>query len=610
LYLYTIRYTMNRTRGFMYASGFVPFSGGEGGESIRQSYQLNDLTDTTILNPSDEEFLRYNSSTSKWENAGFTGVQALDDLTDLNVSRADPLDILQYRDDEWVNVSIPFAVRSITNDFSSIAIGQNAKAGDDSVSIGLNACQYLNNGETNTCVGVSSGRNIFNGSGNSLFGENTCVALTNGINNAVLGSNCNVKDTATSHACIMGNSSTADSYGLAFGFVADAVGESVAMGREATCFSLSGLCIGSGTKSGVEGVSVGKGAGASLVQGGGETNCLVGFEAGTSLTGDNNTVLNSRAPTLIGGDGNVIIGVGSDTTIAEAQNAVCIGSSSKVGTNSVVIGKTSGSATLFTAVSIGANTLNSLTGNCFSTVALGDNSGTTLTSGSSNTFCGANADVQNLSGTTTQANNATAVGAGAKAGNLSTAIGSGAIAPFTRSVAIGADCVAVTEDSVSMRGQHVVRSGVGDMKKDGHWQTTRGGISIAISPAEDIFGAQCDRVATNCNVSSIVELNAVGSLADGSQGMVATMKAVLYYKSGTLNTTTSGHTVLESYQSAGFGTGWTISETETADTSVQFLFALDRAGGTDSTFNGTCFMDLKVHSNVNTADWVAEIVGT
>lgn len=73
---------------------------------------LAGLTDTTINNPANGHFLKYNGS--KWVNAAVTIVSTLADLTDTTISNPTDGQILKYNGSKWINAAVDF-VTSLAN---------------------------------------------------------------------------------------------------------------------------------------------------------------------------------------------------------------------------------------------------------------------------------------------------------------------------------------------------------------------------------------------------------------------------------------------------------------------------------------------------------------
>lgn len=68
---------------------------------------LSDLGDVNISSPSDGQFLKYDNTLGKWKNAsgGSGGTSALDDLTDVDISSASDGQVLKYdsTSNKWIN---------------------------------------------------------------------------------------------------------------------------------------------------------------------------------------------------------------------------------------------------------------------------------------------------------------------------------------------------------------------------------------------------------------------------------------------------------------------------------------------------------------------------
>lgn len=74
--------------------------------------ELSDLTDTNISSPTDGQYLKYDSSSSKWVNAsgGSGGASALTDLTDTSITTPSGGQVLKYdgTSSKWVNVYLSY----------------------------------------------------------------------------------------------------------------------------------------------------------------------------------------------------------------------------------------------------------------------------------------------------------------------------------------------------------------------------------------------------------------------------------------------------------------------------------------------------------------------
>ena len=70
---------------------------------------VSGLSDVSLSSLSNGEILKYNSSTSKWENATESGggASALDDLTDVTITSPAVNEILKYDGTTWVNGAVP-----------------------------------------------------------------------------------------------------------------------------------------------------------------------------------------------------------------------------------------------------------------------------------------------------------------------------------------------------------------------------------------------------------------------------------------------------------------------------------------------------------------------
>lgn len=100
--------------------------GGGGGAS-----DLDDLNDVNLTNPSDGQVLKYNATSSKWENGagGGGGASTLSDLTDTAIATPSEGQVLQYGSNgKWVNGDAASAISNLTDvSLSNLSNGQGLK---------------------------------------------------------------------------------------------------------------------------------------------------------------------------------------------------------------------------------------------------------------------------------------------------------------------------------------------------------------------------------------------------------------------------------------------------------------------------------------------------
>ena len=73
---------------------------------VQNGYELNELHDVYINNIQNGEVIKWNSTTSRWENgtvSGGGGASALDDLTDVTITTPTSGQVLKYNGSAWVN---------------------------------------------------------------------------------------------------------------------------------------------------------------------------------------------------------------------------------------------------------------------------------------------------------------------------------------------------------------------------------------------------------------------------------------------------------------------------------------------------------------------------
>ena len=77
------------------------------GSDVQTTVNLNKLQDVTVINPQNNEVLKYNSSTSQWENVDPSTIVVIDltDLQDVTITTPADADFLKYNSvsGEWEN---------------------------------------------------------------------------------------------------------------------------------------------------------------------------------------------------------------------------------------------------------------------------------------------------------------------------------------------------------------------------------------------------------------------------------------------------------------------------------------------------------------------------
>lgn len=134
------------------------------------SSSLEDLTDTSLTTPSNNDILVYNSATSKWENSNnLTLSGTINDVYIKNDSSTD-----QY------GVS-PILFSMTNHNFTSMTTANN------NTFMGYDSGLSLTTGHTNTGYGVWSLYSITEGIRNTAIGNYSLTAVTSGSNNIALG---------------------------------------------------------------------------------------------------------------------------------------------------------------------------------------------------------------------------------------------------------------------------------------------------------------------------------------------------------------------------------------------------------------------------------------
>lgn len=82
---------------------------------------LDELDDVVITSPQNNQVLKYNSTSQKWENGTGGGVSVLDDLTDVVISSPASGQVLRHNGTNWVNTQLAH------NDLSGIGANTHAQ---------------------------------------------------------------------------------------------------------------------------------------------------------------------------------------------------------------------------------------------------------------------------------------------------------------------------------------------------------------------------------------------------------------------------------------------------------------------------------------------------
>lgn len=279
------------------------------------------------------------------------------------------------------------ALTHVTTGGNNTAFGakslQNVTAGENNTAAGFQAL-YRSNGDNNTAFGSIAGEWITSGSGNTAIGANAAKKITTGENNCAFGYE-SLGENQT------GNLNTAIGH-RALGNTGDAVVS--------------------------ENTAVGAFAG-DLAKG--SRNTWLGYRSGASEDGsvgsDNVAVGMFAMRYQKGADRNTVVGTGAASNIQNYKDNVVIGFEAGTeisGNTSVIIGSGSGKKVSSGSVIIGGNSAPAATGT--NNVVVGMSSATSLTTGINNTIIGSNAG--NLAGSAEQFstyNNCSILGYGARA---------------------------------------------------------------------------------------------------------------------------------------------------------------------------------------------------
>jgi hypothetical protein len=263
------------------------------------------------------------------------------------------------------------------NIFAGRAAGANNQAGgNDNAFFG--ASSGLNNsiGDGNSFFGRSSGQNNLTGIQNSFVGRSAGHSNTTGNFNTFFGGSAGFANSSGGNNTFLGYSSGINSLGGSNTFVGNLTGDGNTVGN-------SNTLIGAGANVTVNNLSFATaiGAGATVSQGSSVVlgrpsdivrvpgilntqqfyfngarfleasgnNVLVGYSAGSNITGVANTLLGSQTGTnLTSGSSNVFIGFGSGNASVATQvsNSVAIGNGVRVSTSDTIALGTDTQATL------------------------------------------------------------------------------------------------------------------------------------------------------------------------------------------------------------------------------------------------------------------------
>jgi len=131
-------------------SGWVPGSPGNGGGGNTQL--LDELLDVALTSPANGEILKYNSTSSLWENttinySELTGaptlVTAIDQLTDVTITTPTNNQFMVYSGSGWLNIGLTKALISdfVEGDYATAAQGIKA---DSAIQTGANVSIFVN----------------------------------------------------------------------------------------------------------------------------------------------------------------------------------------------------------------------------------------------------------------------------------------------------------------------------------------------------------------------------------------------------------------------------------------------------------------------------------
>jgi len=345
----------------------------------------------------------------------------------------------------------------------NVAVGFEALKTEDghgrNVAVGYHALEDLNAGTNalNIGIGYNAGANLTTGIRNTLIGANAGDDLTDADDNVAIGRQALSSDTLGSKSVAIGNdtlfaqnfTTATDSYNTAVGYAA---GTAVTTGVDNTLIgggagdaltdadnnvAVGRSALGSDTL-GSKSTAVGRGAlGAqNFTTATDSNNTAVGYTAGNSVTtGTHNSFLGAAAGlNVTTGLRNTLIGALAGDALTDADSNVAVGANAlgadTLGSKSIAIGQGALFNQNFTTATDSHN------------VAIGHESGLSVTTGVGNTFVGS------LAGDgTDDGNNNTAVGylaLSANCGNDNTAVGLFAlgVCTGTNNTGLGKDAAA------------------------------------------------------------------------------------------------------------------------------------------------------------------------
>lgn len=275
-----------------------------------KNYDLKELNDVSITNPTNGQVPKYNSTTQKWENGNDTGSTSFITLTDTPSS--------------YSGQAGKFPKVKATEDGLEFA----------TVSVSTPSLQQVTDVGASTTLGITIGGHLVTPSSLSI-GASVTNTATLGV---AIGSGSTVTDetgAARVRAVAIGSNTTADGAGVAIGGAATAARESVAIGWGSNA-SDNGTTIGIGSSAGSLAIAVG-----SSVSATGFASVAMGY--GSAAT-DNSVAIGRIANASAGG---TALGFGAVSPAngvslgANGNNLFVIDSAGNVG-----IGTTSPSAFL------------------------------------------------------------------------------------------------------------------------------------------------------------------------------------------------------------------------------------------------------------------------
>jgi hypothetical protein len=400
---------------------------------------------------------------------------------------------------------------------NTVAVGYQAltalTTGAGNTAVGYQAGDALTTGARNTLLGYSAGTSL-TGNNNTILGYEAGLNAVGYGNQVYVGYRAGAGFSGDDDQCVMIGSQAGEvnmgAWGVGVGYQANyntsgygIVGVGYQANRTNTGAYSIGIGLGAGYgSSGENSIRIGKNSGysstgANTIAIGADSlkvttvdnTVAVGYEALKALTtGGSNTALGDRASrAMTSGNGNTSVGILGLSNVTTTSNNTSVGAQAlqlTTGSNNTAVGFQSGNSittnsdnTLFgyasgifntgaQNVAIGSRAMYGSPGTSTagSTVAVGYQALTALTTGTGNTAVGYQADSLTTDGTNnttvgyqattngTSVSDATAVGYDAIASNTSVAIGSSSRASSTtgRSVAIGNLAEARTYDTVAI----------------------------------------------------------------------------------------------------------------------------------------------------------------